>query len=127
MALLLTTSKAAGRLCRGVPGLPRLLRVWDSVGRIAALVATYTLCIPWDFMLVRIIHAVAPSYLSGRTVGLDFGVTLGAMVRPALLLAIEFGLVAASLTELVGCGFKGGSGGSKHGRPGLRSFAEASA
>ena len=101
VALFLTTSKGAG-------GYAELFLIYlvfferaDKLSLGLVLAAAYVLCVPWDFMLVRVLHAVTDSYLTGRTVGFDFGVTLGALVRPALILLIEYGLIAATLGDLL--------------------------
>jgi hypothetical protein len=100
VVLLLTTSRSAG-------GYAELFLIYfvffersKNIGQVVALVATYILCIPWDFVIVKIIHQVTDSYLSGRAVGYDFGLTLGAIVRPGLLLIVQYGLVAASLIDI---------------------------
>ena len=73
---------------------------WDGPGQIVALVAAYILCVPWDYQIVGIGHQLKDSYLSGQRVGYDFGLTLGAFVRPALMLLMQYGLVAASLRDI---------------------------
>ena len=71
-----------------------------AIGLIVALISTYLLCIPWDYSLFKIAHQIEDSYLSNRTVGYDLSVTLGTLVRPALVLAIDLGLVWASLADM---------------------------
>ncbi len=100
IVLLLTISRGAG-------GYAELFLIyfvfqekWEGIGKIVALVTAYILCVPMDFMIIKIIHAVTDSYLSGRAVGYDFGLTLGAVARPGLLLILEYALVAASLMDL---------------------------
>jgi hypothetical protein len=73
---------------------------WRGAGRCLALAAAYLLCVPWDFQLVKIAHEVEDSYLSGRTVGHDLAVTFGQVLRPGLVLLIEYGLVIASIGDL---------------------------
>jgi hypothetical protein len=102
MILLLTTSRGVG----GYAGVFLMFFVffekWESVGQAVALVAAYVVSVPWDYMLVKIIHVDEDSWLSGRRVSFDFGLTYGGVLRPALLLAIEYGLVATSLMDLSG-------------------------
>ncbi len=73
---------------------------WRGPWMIMALVSAYLLCIPWDFLIVRLAHLMEDSYLTGRTVGYDLGITLGETLRPGLVLLIEYGLVGASLTDI---------------------------
>ena len=74
---------------------------WKGFGQIVALTATYLLCVPFDYQVVRLAHNVTYSYLSGRGVGYNIGLTIGQFVRPTLVLLVEYGLVAASLTDLL--------------------------
>lgn len=99
MVILLTVSSPGGYAEVFLFFLVFLER-WKSAGQIIALVATYALCIPWDYQLVGIIHQIKYSYLSGHTVGYDMGLNLGAFVRPALLLMVEYGLIVASLSDI---------------------------
>ena len=100
MVLLLTISRGAGGYAELFLFYLVFFERAKSIGQIIALSTAYILCIPWDFMLVRIVHTITDSYLSGRTVGYDFGVTLGAVARPGLLLIMEYALVAASLMDV---------------------------
>ena len=100
VALFLATSRSAGGYAELFLLFFVFFEKWKSPGQALALLSAYALCVPWDFMLVRIIHTVTDSYLSGRAVGYDFGLTLGAVARPGLILVIEYGLVAASLMDL---------------------------
>jgi hypothetical protein len=73
---------------------------WQGVARKVALVSAYLWCIPLDAPLKMLgVHA-AYSFLADRVVTQQTSLTLGELVRPALVLAIEFGLIAASLADL---------------------------
>jgi hypothetical protein len=72
--------------------------------RITVLVATYLLSIPTDYQLLPVIHGPAWSYLAGRPVAADFGVSVGQLLRPAGLLVIQFGLIVLNLQDLLGRG-----------------------
>jgi hypothetical protein len=102
MSLLLTTTTTAGGYAEVFLLFFLFFERWEGAGRIVALIAGYVLCVPWDTILVNIIRIETDSWLSGRRVAFDFGLTLGGVARPALLLAIEYGLVAASLMDLSG-------------------------
>lgn len=73
---------------------------WRGVPLIVTLVAAYLVCVPWDYPLFRVSHDVGTSWLTNRTVGYDIVIGVGELVRPALLLVIEYGLVAASLIDV---------------------------
>jgi hypothetical protein len=75
---------------------------WRGPTRIVILVSTYLLCIPADYALMPVIHAVAQSYLGGRSVQASFGVSVGQIVRPAVLLIVQFGLIALNAADLLG-------------------------
>jgi hypothetical protein len=77
---------------------------WRGPTRIVILMATYVLCIPADFALLPVIHGVTESYLGGRRVTASFGVSIGQLVRPAVLLVVQFGLIALNAGDLLAAG-----------------------
>jgi hypothetical protein len=77
-----------------------LFEPWRGPARITALLATYILSVSWDFQFMSIAHQFILSYLTSRYIGFDLGVTVGELVRPGLLLLIEYALIAASLSDL---------------------------
>jgi len=79
-----------------------------TVGQVLALVAAYLLCLPFDYQVIRLAHQVTYSYLSGRGVGYDIGLTIGQFVRPSLVLMVEYGLVVASLSDVLRTAFSTG-------------------
>ena len=99
MAILLTVSEPGGYACVFLFFFVFFER-WNNPGQIMALVATYALCIPWDYQVVQIAHELKYSYLSGLTVNYGMGINVGAFIRPALLLMVEYGLVIATLSDL---------------------------
>ena len=78
------------------------LEPWRGPTRITILVATYLLCIPVDFALLPVIRGPAQSYLSGRWVMASFGVSVGQLARPAVLLIIQYGLIVLNLADSFG-------------------------
>ncbi len=102
MVLLLTTTKTVGGYAEVFLLFFVFFEKWDRVGQVVALVAAYVLCVPWDHILINIVRIETDAWLSGRRVGFNFGLTLAGAVRPALLLIIQYGLVAASLMDLIG-------------------------
>jgi len=77
------------------------LEPWRGPARIVALVSAYLLCIPTEFPLVPLAHKVQDSYLTQRTVGYDLSVNLGSLVRPGLLLIIQYALTVATLADVL--------------------------
>ncbi|MDQ2859254.1 MAG: hypothetical protein M3T55_00695 [Pseudomonadota bacterium] len=75
---------------------------WRGPVRILILVCTYLLSVPADFVVAPVVHGGAWSYLGGRPVVADFGVSVGQLLRPAVLLIIQFGLIALNLRDVVG-------------------------
>jgi hypothetical protein len=72
---------------------------WRGPTRIVLLVSTYLLCLPVDWTLLPVIHERAHSFLSGRDVVVSFGLSVGQIARPLLLLAVQFGLIALNLED----------------------------
>jgi hypothetical protein len=73
---------------------------WRGPVRIAILVSTYLLCLPIDWAFWPVIQGPAHSFLSGRDVVVSFGVSVGQIVRPGLLLVIQFGLIVLNLQDV---------------------------
>lgn len=61
----------------------------------------YLLCLPVDLTLIPVIHAPVFSFFGGRTVVADFGISLGQLVRPAILLVIQVILTIVSARDLL--------------------------
>jgi hypothetical protein len=76
------------------------LERWEGLARKIALVSAYLWCIPFDAPLTVLGHHAGYSFLADRIVSQQTVLTLGELVRPALVLAIEFSLIAASLSDL---------------------------
>jgi hypothetical protein len=75
------------------------LEPWRGAGRIVALVAAYLWCVSSDLPLAVIGRETVAGFLAQRPVTRELTITLGQWVRPGLLFAMEFGLVAASLSD----------------------------
>lgn len=78
------------------------LEPWQRPGPIVALVLAYLLCLVGDWTLARVIEISSNSWLSGRPVSPSFGLTLGQLVRPGLLVVMVWSLALDSLW-LVAC------------------------
>jgi hypothetical protein len=72
---------------------------WRGPARIAVLAGAYLLCVPLDLPLISVIHERARSYLGGREVMTTFGLSLGQILRPGVLLVIQYGLIALNLAD----------------------------
>jgi hypothetical protein len=75
---------------------------WSGAARIAVLASAYLLCLPIDWVFWPTIHATEHSFLGGRDVVATFGVSLGQLVRPGLLLILQVGLVVLNLQDIFG-------------------------
>ena len=82
---------------------------WRGPVRVMILVFAYLLCVPVDHIVLPLIHGPVESYLSGRTAAVEFGVSVGQLVRPAMMLAMLVGLIILNATDLVD-GSPGGVG-----------------
>ena len=74
---------------------------WRGPIRIVALAGAYILCIPVDHVILPVVHDRALSFLSGREVVADFGVSIGQLVRPGILLVIQSCLIAINAADLL--------------------------
>ena len=74
---------------------------WRGPARIAILVSAYLLCLPIDWSFWPMMHGPAHSFLGGRDVTVSFGVSVGQIVRPGLLLIIQIGLIVLNLEDIL--------------------------
>lgn len=74
---------------------------WRGPIRIGLIVTTYVLCIPFDYVILPVIHERAHSWLGARDVTASFGISVGQIVRPALLLIIQCGLIVLNLGDIL--------------------------
>jgi hypothetical protein len=77
------------------------LEPWRGAARIALLTTTYLLCVPFDLVFAPLVRGLAWSYLGSREVAVNFGVSVGQILRPAGLLVIQFCLIAINLEDIV--------------------------
>ncbi|HEY1560529.1 MAG TPA: hypothetical protein VGF71_06540 [Caulobacteraceae bacterium] len=75
---------------------------WRGRVRPLILIAAYLLCIPFDFALWPVSSEPTRAFLSGRIVEPQFGVAIGQLTRPFLMLLIQFGLTALNLQDMLG-------------------------
>jgi hypothetical protein len=73
---------------------------WRGFARVWMLLSAYLLCIPADLVLIPVIHQRAWSYLAGHEVTADFGISLGQVVRPAILMIVQFCLISLNVGDL---------------------------
>jgi hypothetical protein len=63
------------------------------------IIIAYLLAIPWDYEIVRLAKQTTQSYLTGRQVTESISVDVGELLRPGLLILVEYGLALASALE----------------------------
>jgi hypothetical protein len=73
---------------------------WRGPVRITILLATYLRCLPFDYAIMPVVHGPLRSWLGGRWVAADFGVSIGQILRPALLLVIQTGLIILNVQDI---------------------------
>jgi hypothetical protein len=73
---------------------------WRGPVRIAILLAAYLMCLPVDYAIMPVVHGPLRSWLGGRWVSGSFGVSIGQILRPALLLVIQTGLIVINLQDI---------------------------
>jgi hypothetical protein len=88
---------------------------WRGPVRITILLAAYLLCVPFDYALAPVVHGPLRSWLGGRWVTADFGVSIGQFLRPGLLLVIQSGLIVLNLQDV----FRRGAGAASFDDDGL--------
>jgi hypothetical protein len=98
--LLVITSSLAGGYTLIFVFFLVLFEPWRGPARITALVCVYLLSVSTDFPLVAIGHGEEQSYLSNRFVSWNVGVNLGELVRPGLVLLIEYALIAQTVWDV---------------------------
>jgi hypothetical protein len=79
---------------------------WRGPARIAMLVSAYLLCLPIDWAFWPVEHGLAYSFLGRRAVTVSFGVSVGQLVRPGLLLIVQVGLIVLNLQDILARGQK---------------------
>jgi hypothetical protein len=70
---------------------------WKGMGRKWAIVACYLLCIPADIVIHRLNPALRDSFLAGRPVIVEYAITVGPFVRPALIMSLPFALACVTI------------------------------
>lgn len=73
---------------------------WQGTTRITLLIATYLLCVPLDHVFLAVGQERVFSYLGGREVLTHHGVSVGQIVRPGLLLIIQYGLIILNVGDI---------------------------
>lgn len=76
-----------------------LLEPWKG-GAIVAIAASYALCLVGDWPLATVLKLETVSWLSGRPVRPEFGLTLGHFVRPGLVILIVWALAIDAIARV---------------------------
>ncbi len=74
---------------------------WRGPARISVLLSAYLLCLPLDWAFWPMMHGPAHSFLGGRDVTVSFGVSVGQLLRPGLLLIIQVGLIVLNFQDIL--------------------------
>jgi hypothetical protein len=75
------------------------LEKWSNVRVGIAIVLTYIISIPTDYVFAIALHVPRVSWLSARDVDTIYGISTGALVRPALIIVILWALAIDSLID----------------------------
>jgi len=73
------------------------LEVGRRPGQMVALVAAYMLSITYDHVLATVIDTDSPSWLSGWSTHVNFGLAVGQFIRPGLVILITWSLAIDSI------------------------------
>jgi hypothetical protein len=99
MALMLTSFGSSGYATIFL--LPLAFRETGKTPLTALVVGcAYLLCIPIDWVVRPLFHIPVHSFLGGRDVVADYGLSIGQLVRPGLLLLIQYALALLILGDL---------------------------
>ncbi len=66
-----------------------------------ALLAAYVLCIPLDYNIGNLPQVVADSFITQRTVVVEYSVQIGPFVRPLLMISIPVALALVTIIDVV--------------------------
>jgi hypothetical protein len=94
LTLVLTTTNPGGYVMLYLIFLVFLER-WKDTPTGIAISCSYLLSIAYDYMLIGYRNIHQPSWLGNDFVATDFGISVGHLVRPTLVLVIQYALVAS--------------------------------
>jgi hypothetical protein len=89
-------------------------RGWLSV---MILVSAYLLCLPADWVISPIQQAATYSYWGGVRVTPEMGLALGQLLRPGLIMLIQFGFIGLTMRDLLSGSRRGGAGEHQRAEP----------
>jgi hypothetical protein len=99
IAVVLTSSNAGG-YSQVLLFFLVLMERWEGPATITAIIVTYILSIPIDVPITTLAQNQGVSWLTNRWVGVEIDLTVGQIVRPALVLIILYALICATLSKL---------------------------
>jgi hypothetical protein len=73
---------------------------WRGIARPIAITICYILCLPGEIVISGVPSLVRDSFLAGHEVQVDFGVGLGMLLRPGLVILTAISLSAATLHDV---------------------------
>ena len=74
---------------------------WRGFGQTLSILCAYLWCIPFDVTFVNVIHDLGFSFLGQRVVEFDLAISWGQLLRPGLLLLMEYGLIYAATADII--------------------------
>lgn len=98
-AFILISIEPGGYTMAGVIFLV-FLEPWRGGGRITAIICAYLLCLSIDFELKYFGGRWWSSYLAKRVVWQELSLTIGPLVRPGLIIAMQIALVSATFADI---------------------------
>ncbi len=72
----------------------------EGPGVLLAIVAAYIWCLPIDINISGLTYQNSYSFITNESVKVIIPITVGQLVRPALILLMEYGLIIASIRDL---------------------------
>lgn len=100
ISLVLTSTNPGGYVTMFLIFLV-FLEPWRGFATGTAIVSAYLLLIPRDYILIGVREIGQPSWLGNSYVSTDFGISVGQLARPSLILVIQFALIASVMFTAV--------------------------
>lgn len=98
--LLALITSEAGAYTLTIVGFFVFQEKWKGIARPIAIVSFYFLCIPGDLIIDYLFQMIMDSYIGGKTVVIDFPLTLGPFIRPMFLTIIAYAWAIMLLADV---------------------------
>ncbi len=73
---------------------------WKGFARGWSILASYVLCMPFDFSLDRVPPTIQESYLAGHATFFAYYITIGPFLRPALILSLAYAMAFLTIGQV---------------------------